>query len=74
MEGVLVVAEGAGKGNMAGEITQIIQALFGVEAHRIRYGKLKSGNISGERVHTIEYKSRRQIQAFGKGERSEKLN
>ena len=36
VEGVLVVAEGAGKGNMAGEITQIIQALFGVEAHRIK--------------------------------------
>ena len=29
VEGVLVVAEGAGKGNMASEITQIIQALFG---------------------------------------------
>ena len=36
VEGVLVVAEGAGKGNMAGEITQIVQALFGVEAHRIK--------------------------------------
>ena len=36
VEGVLVVAEGAWKGNMAGEITQIIQALFGVEAHRIK--------------------------------------
>lgn len=36
VEGVLIVAEGAGKGNMAGEITQIIQALFGVEAHRIK--------------------------------------
>ena len=39
VEGVLVVAEGAGKGNMAGEITQIIQALFGVEAHRIKVEK-----------------------------------
>lgn len=36
VEGVLVVAEGAGKGNMAGEITQIVQALFGVEAHRVK--------------------------------------
>ena len=36
VEGILVVAEGAGKGNMAGEITQIIQALFGVEANRIK--------------------------------------
>ena len=36
VEGVLVVAEGAGKGNMASEITQIAQALFGVEAHRVK--------------------------------------
>ena len=36
VEGVLVVAKGVGKGNMTGEITQIVQALFGVEAHRIK--------------------------------------
>lgn len=36
VEGVLVVAKGAGKGNMTGEITQIVQALFGVEVHRIK--------------------------------------
>ena len=36
VEGVLVVAEGAGKGNMVNEITQIVQALFDVEAHRIK--------------------------------------
>ena len=36
VEGVLVVAEGAGKGNMTSEITQIAQALFGVEAHKIK--------------------------------------
>ena len=36
VEGVLVVAKGAGNGNMSGEITQIVQALFGVEAHRIK--------------------------------------
>ena len=34
--GVLVVAEGAGKGNMTSEITQIAQALFGVEAHKVK--------------------------------------
>ena len=34
VEGVLVVAEGAGKGNKTSEITQIAQALFGVEAHK----------------------------------------
>ena len=36
VEGVLVVAKGAGNGTMSGEITQIVQALFGVEAHRIK--------------------------------------
>lgn len=36
VEGVLVVAEGAGKGNMTGEITQVVQALFGVEAHKVK--------------------------------------
>ena len=35
VEGVLVVAEGAGQGNMASEITRIAQALFGVEAHKV---------------------------------------
>ncbi len=36
VEGVLVVAEGAGKGNMTSELTQIAQALFGVEAHKVK--------------------------------------
>ena len=36
VEGVLVVAEGAGKGNMTSEITQTVQALFGVEAHKVK--------------------------------------
>lgn len=36
VEGVLVVAEGAGKGNMTSEITQIAQALFGVEVHKVK--------------------------------------
>lgn len=36
VEGVLVVAEGAGKGNMTDEITQVVQALFGVEAHKVK--------------------------------------
>lgn len=36
VEGVLVVAEGAGKGNMTGEITQVVQALFGVEAYKVK--------------------------------------
>ena len=36
VEGVLVVAEGAEKGSMTSEITQIAQALFGVEAHKVK--------------------------------------
>lgn len=36
VEGVLVVAEGAEKGNMSSEITQTAQALFGVEAHKVK--------------------------------------
>lgn len=36
VEGVLIVAEGAGKGNMANEIMQIAQALFDVEAHKVK--------------------------------------
>lgn len=36
VEGVLIVAEGAGKGNMTNEITQIAQALFDVEAHKVK--------------------------------------
>ena len=36
VEGVLVVAEGAGDGTVARNITEIAQALFGVEAHRVK--------------------------------------
>lgn len=36
VEGVLVVAEGAGDGTVARNITEIVQALFGVEAHRVK--------------------------------------
>lgn len=36
VEGVLVVAKGAENGNMTSEITQIAQALFGVEAHKVK--------------------------------------
>ena len=35
-EGVLIVAKGAGRDGMTTEITQIAQALFGVEAHKVR--------------------------------------
>lgn len=36
VEGVLVVAEGAGQGAVNRSITQTVQALFGVEAHRVK--------------------------------------
>lgn len=36
VEGVLVVAEGAGKGTVNRSITEIAQALFGVEAHKVK--------------------------------------
>lgn len=36
VEGVLVVAEGAGDGTINRSITEAVQALFGVEAHRVR--------------------------------------
>ncbi len=36
VEGVLVVAQGAGDGTINRSITEIVQALFGVEAHRVK--------------------------------------
>ncbi len=36
VEGILVVAEGAGDGTVNRSITEIAQALFGVEAHRVK--------------------------------------
>lgn len=36
VEGVLVVAQGAGNGTVDKNITEIVQALFGVEAHKVK--------------------------------------
>lgn len=36
VRGVAVVAQGAGKGRMDKEITEIVQALFGLEAHQVK--------------------------------------
>lgn len=36
VEGVLIVAKGAGRGDMTTEITQTVQALFGIEAHKVK--------------------------------------
>ena len=37
----LVVAEGAGKGTVSHSIVEIVQALFGVEAHKVKVVKMK---------------------------------
>lgn len=44
VEGVIVVAEGVENGNLKTEITEAIQALFGLEAHKIKV--LRMGHIS----------------------------
>ncbi len=41
IEGVLVVAEGAGNGKVNRTVTEIVQALFGVEAHKIMVVKME---------------------------------
>jgi stage III sporulation protein AG len=41
IEGVLVIAEGAGNGTVVSEITEAVMALFGVEAHKIKVMKMK---------------------------------
>ncbi len=41
VEGVLVVAEGAGSGTINRTIVDIIQALFGVEAHKVQVVKME---------------------------------
>ena len=43
VEGVLVVAQGADSGKMNTNITEIAKALFGVEAHKIKVVKRRTG-------------------------------
>ncbi len=40
IEGVLVVAEGAGNGTVSRTIVEIAQALFGIEAHKVKVVKM----------------------------------
>lgn len=40
IEGVLVVAEGAGRGNVNRTVTEIVCALFGIEAHKTMVVKM----------------------------------
>ena len=42
IEGVLVVAEGAGSGTINRTVTEVVQALFGVEAHKVKVVKMNS--------------------------------
>lgn len=44
VEGVLVVAEGAGNGTVNKSITEIVQALFGVEAHKVKVVAMKDAS------------------------------
>ena len=47
VSGVVVVAQGAGTGEISREITDVVQALFGVEAHKVKVVKMDSSvNIS----------------------------
>lgn len=48
VEGVVVVAEGAGSGTVNRSIVEIVQALFDVEAHKIKVVKMSMGNPTGE--------------------------
>ncbi len=42
VEGVLVIVEGAGRGEVNKNITEAIQVLFGIESHKIKVAKMKS--------------------------------
>lgn len=44
VEGVVVVAQGAGDGTVNKNITEMVQALFGVEAHKVKVVRMQSKN------------------------------
>jgi len=44
VEGVVVVAQGAGNGVINQNITDMVQALFDVEAHKVKVVKMESSN------------------------------
>lgn len=41
VEGIVVLAQGAGSGSVNANITELVQALFGVDAHKIKVAKLE---------------------------------
>ena len=44
VEGVIVVMEGGGNPTVAAEVTEAVQALFHVEAHKIKVLKMEGGS------------------------------
>lgn len=46
VEGAVVLAQGAGRAGIRGELTEAVQALLGLEAHKVKV--LKMGHISSE--------------------------
>ncbi len=50
IEGVLVVAEGAGSGTVNRTVTAIVQALFDVEAHKVSVVKMEQGQREEKNV------------------------
>lgn len=44
IEGVVVVAEGAGSGTVNRTIAEMVQALFGVEAHKVKVVKMEAAD------------------------------
>lgn len=48
IEGVLVVAQGAGQGTVNRTIVEIAEALFGVEAHKVKV--VKMGSVEEDRI------------------------
>ncbi len=42
VEGIMVIAEGAGSGNVSKNISDALQALFGIEAHKIKVVKMET--------------------------------
>ena len=44
LEGVVIAARGAGEGRVRSDLSEAVQALFGLEAHKVKV--LKLGHIS----------------------------
>lgn len=49
IEGVLVVAQGAGNGDLNRNITEVVQALFDVEAHKVKVVSMERAGTTAEK-------------------------